>query len=332
MEIAFCSFVSVSSYGGIEVRMAEMTRLLTRQGHKVAVYATPFSHGGRKVEPENFMPNIPYQEAWRHKVKADVAYIYYYSPLVWRTLFSVDCPKIAAMHPAGIIFRSSPRHWLFRIAGSQDLASFEAVRIQSPIFKFEHNQVFQIPDWVDTKAFAQQQQEAGKFTLLFVGRHHGERRWRTFHKVASRLKNQGYDFDFVATGEGDELIRGLGEVNHDVMPEVYSRAHILLQPSMTDTFGLAIIEALSCGIPVITTPIPAHIGLEVPLFYAQSTDKFVEQVLKVYDRWCYEPEQYEKLRSSLRQGVLKYDVDSVFPQLENMFESVANESARVRAE
>lgn len=324
MEIAFCSFISLSCYGGIEVRLIEMARLLTQRGHRIKIYATPYSYGSRKVEPQRFLGDIPYQEAWRHKVKADVAYIYYYSPLVWRALFSIDCPKIAAMHPAGILWKSSLRHYLFRMIGSQDLASFDAVRIQSPIFEFKHNLVFQIPDWVDTEAFTVQRQEASKFTLLFVGRQHRERRWETFLQVASKLKREGYDFDYIATGEGNELVSGLGNVSHEDMPEVYSRAHVLLHPAVTDTFGLAIVEALCCGIPVITTPIPAHTSLGAPLFYAQSADEFAQQVVKIYEGWRNNPEWYQGLRHSLRGSILKYDINDVFPQLENMLESVAN--------
>jgi hypothetical protein len=100
------------------VRLAEVAKLLAQRNHKVKVYATPYTRGARKVDPKDILPEIPYQEAWRNKVKADVAYIMYYSSLVWRVLFSVDCPKIAGMHPAGILWKSSLRHYLFRMIGS----------------------------------------------------------------------------------------------------------------------------------------------------------------------------------------------------------------------
>ncbi len=330
MKIAFCTFVSLSCYGGTEVRLAEMARLLVERGHDVKIYATPYSHGGRKVEPERFIQGIQYKEAWRHRIEADVAYIYYYSPLIWRMLFSSNCPKIAGLHPPGLLSKRSPRHYLFKLIGSQDLALFNAVRIQSPIFKFKHNQVFEIPDWVDTKHFTPQQQKAEKFTLLFVGRRHKDRRWDVFLEVASKLKAQGYDFEFIATGETSRLVKGLGTVSHENMREVYSRSHVLLQPSLSDTFGLVIVEALSCGIPVITTALPAHTSLGGTLFYAQSVGEFTKQVLEIYKHWRDEPESFQQLRHSLRLGVLKFDIDNVFPQLENMFENVVNQGKMVR--
>jgi len=323
MKIAFCTFVSLSHYGGSEIWIAEMARLLTERGHRVEVYATPYSHGGRKVEPESFMPDIPYHESWRSKIEADVAYIYYYSPLVWRALFLVKCPKIAGLHPPGLLSKRSPRHHLFRLIGSQDLTSFDAVRTLSPIFRFKHNNIFQIPEWVDTKSFSPGQTLPDKFTILFVGRQRREKGWETLIQVVSKL-SQNHDFDFIATGEGNEAVCGLGSVSHQDMPEIYRKAHIMVYPSLADVFSLTILEALSCGLPVITTPTPAHRSMELPLLYAQSVDEFARQVSIAYEGWRSNTGSYQELSRSCRESVLKYDFNKVFSRLERMFESVAN--------
>jgi len=56
----------------------------------------------------------------------------------------------------------------------------------------------------------------------------------------------------------------------------------------------------------------------------------MEQVLEFHKRWRREPEWYQGLRQSLRQSVLKYDINTVFPQLENMFKKVAGQVRTVR--
>lgn len=42
-------------------------------------------------------------------------------------------------------------------------------------------------------------------------------------------------------------------VNHEDMPDLYTRAFAFLYPSIRESFGLPIIEAMSCGTPVITS-------------------------------------------------------------------------------
>jgi len=327
MKIVFCDYVSSFSrayqYGGVQVKMFETARWLIKQGHEIEVHASPLTFGSRVPEPAAHMDGIPYFEAWRQSIKADVAYVVYYSPLAWQVLFSLKCPKIAGLHAPGLLARDSLRHHLFRTIGSQDLALFDAVRVVNPIFKFKHRSVFNIPDSADTKAFTLQEQKSDKFTVLYVGRHHRGRGWDTFMEVASQLTHQGYDFDFVSTGDDNELSHGLGSVEHKDMPEVYSKANVLVHPVWADTFGIVIIEALACGIPVITTPIPAHRSLEIPLIYAHSTEEFTQQILKIYSEWR-ESSRYEENRLLLRQSVLKYDTNTVFPQLEEMFISVVS--------
>jgi glycosyltransferase involved in cell wall biosynthesis len=43
----------------------------------------------------------------------------------------------------------------------------------------------------------------------------------------------------------------LGRVRHDLMPIVYSAADVFVAPSISETFGLTVLESLSCGTPVV---------------------------------------------------------------------------------
>ena len=44
----------------------------------------------------------------------------------------------------------------------------------------------------------------------------------------------------------------MGWVNHEQLPLIYSSADLLILPSKFDTFSCVTLEALSCGLPVIT--------------------------------------------------------------------------------
>jgi len=328
MRVALCDYVSSYSkayqFGGVQVKMFEKAHWLMERGHEVAVYASPLTFGPRLTTAAAHMRGVPYFEGWRQTIKADVAYVWYYSPLAWRFLFSMDCPKVAGLHAPGLLTRSSYRYHLFRTVGSQDMSAFDAVRIVNPVFKFQHRKVYHIPDWVDIGDFRQQENRSAKFTVLFVGRAHGGKGWDDFAEMASILRGRGHDFDFVATGEGNGVVRGLGRVDRKDMPEVYSRAHVLAYPAWADTFGIVIIEAMACGVPVITTPSLAHTRLELPIEYASSAEGFADKVVSVYQEWARDTEAYEARRPQRRQAVAKFDARSVLPSLEKMFTQVAN--------
>jgi len=44
----------------------------------------------------------------------------------------------------------------------------------------------------------------------------------------------------------------LGWIEHDALPDIYSAADMLILPSRFDTFGNVIVEAFSCGCPVVS--------------------------------------------------------------------------------
>lgn len=45
----------------------------------------------------------------------------------------------------------------------------------------------------------------------------------------------------------------VGQIRHEALPELYSRHHVLVFPSLAEGFGLVLLEAMASGIPVITT-------------------------------------------------------------------------------
>ena len=77
----------------------------------------------------------------------------------------------------------------------------------------------------------------------------GDRRrpaaWRCWRRATRRHASS-------ATASGEELARLLGT------------ADVLVFPSRTDTFGLAMIEALACGVPVAAFPVPGPLDVIEP--------------------------------------------------------------------
>lgn len=52
-----------------------------------------------------------------------------------------------------------------------------------------------------------------------------------------------------------------GALTQDQLPGVYSSANVFVFPSLTDTFGLVLLEALACGTPVAAFPVTGPIDV-----------------------------------------------------------------------
>ncbi len=50
----------------------------------------------------------------------------------------------------------------------------------------------------------------------------------------------------------------LGEKPNAELPALYAAADVFVFPSLTDTFGLVLIEAMACGLPVAAFPVPGR--------------------------------------------------------------------------
>lgn len=48
-------------------------------------------------------------------------------------------------------------------------------------------------------------------------------------------------------------IQFMGEVEHERLPDIYRQSDCFVLPSLMETFGVAFVEALACGLPVIAT-------------------------------------------------------------------------------
>jgi glycosyltransferase involved in cell wall biosynthesis len=53
----------------------------------------------------------------------------------------------------------------------------------------------------------------------------------------------------------------LGVKTHAELPAIYGSADVFVFPSLTDTFGLVLVEALACGLPVAALPAPGPIDV-----------------------------------------------------------------------
>jgi glycosyltransferase involved in cell wall biosynthesis len=55
--------------------------------------------------------------------------------------------------------------------------------------------------------------------------------------------------------------RYIGVLSQDALAELYSQADVFVFPSLTDTFGLVMVEAMACGLPVAAFPVPGPLDV-----------------------------------------------------------------------
>ena len=85
----------------------------------------------------------------------------------------------------------------------------------------------------------------------------------------------------------DSRIRLTGSVPHSTLNEYYSSASVFVFPSLVEGFGLVLLEAMACGIPIITTPNTAG-----PDIITDGIEGFIVPIrdieaLKQKLEWCY---------------------------------------------
>ncbi|GAB3510615.1 glycosyltransferase family 4 protein [Emticicia fontis] len=79
-------------------------------------------------------------------------------------------------------------------------------------------------------------------------------------------------------------IRLIGYVNNQELPKLYQLAELFLYPSLRESFGIPILEAMQCGIPVITSntsAMPEIAGSGAVLVDPTQPEEIAEKIIKL---------------------------------------------------
>ena len=129
-----------------------------------------------------------------------------------------------------------------------------------------------VANGIDTRRFAPDgpadDRVAGDPAVLFVGRFVDGKRPRDAVDAVARLRNRRGGATLTLCGEGPledavaaraaelgcrDAVRLLGQVPYDAMPGIYRAADALVLPSRDEGVPRTVLEALACGVPVVTT-------------------------------------------------------------------------------
>jgi len=172
------------------------------------------------------------------------------------------------------------------------------------------NKISIIPYGAPTDYFQPQAKNDTVFRALFVGRvgahkgvHYLLQAWQQLRLPNAELLLVGVnDFPKDWLNQYADVFRYVPSVPHASLNQYYSAANVLVFPSLLEGFGMVLLEAMACGIPVITTSNVGGIdiitdgieGFIVPIRDVEALQEKLE--------WCYcHPLELEQMGRAARR-------------------------------
>jgi glycosyltransferase involved in cell wall biosynthesis len=181
----------------------------------------------------------------------------------------------------------------------------------------------------EVKSFREQYQRSPEeICLLNIGSTNRRKNIITVLKVLKTLKDQGLSvrlwrsggkfiadqIAFIKKHNLDQDILDFGTANKNILIQLYNAADLLLAPSLYEGFGLTILEAMSCGTPVITSNVssmPEVVGYSGILVDPNSPQAIANEVLKLYKSPIFYAELANKGLSRARSFTWRNTVEQL---------------------
>ena len=169
-------------------------------------------------------------------------------------------------------------------------------------------------------------QAARKVRFSFIGRISKEKNLEFLNSVWKKFAAKHDDVELMYVGygwyldeikkffEGDNSVHFAGEQGGETLASLYADSDFFLFPSVTDTFGNVVVEAMSTGTPALVSDYggPHDIVMDDTAGRILPIDKgawlnALEECRKLF---LEEPETYAKMRETAHERTLKYTMQN----------------------
>jgi len=159
-------------------------------------------------------------------------------------------------------------------------------------------------------------------SLLYTGRISKEKNIDSILTLYKNIIKTYTDTHLILVGDGPDFehyrdsmidynhVHFLGRLPRKMLPDLYSSADLFLFPSVTDTFGMSVLEAQACGLPAIVTTLggPKEIVMHNITGYVVDIHPPTLWESKIIDHFKMInnfPEKYLEMKYKARNMVLK---------------------------
>lgn len=123
-------------------------------------------------------------------------------------------------------------------------------------------------------------------TIIFVGRVSKDKNLDEFCKIKGFRKILVGDGPYLASLKSRYRdVEYTGFVKHEDLPQWYKKADVFVFPSRFDTYGLVMLEAMACGLPVVAYDVPSPCDVVQNGITGYLGDDLTENIRKVLDNY-----------------------------------------------
>lgn len=203
------------------------------------------------------------------------------------SIFQDDIPKYELKHKVRMHYIEE----LLKIADYYTVPSKFVIKSLEQYTNYDSKKVLFLP-YPSSIISAEYKWKPVKYRILFVGSDPVNKGLLYCALAATKLKSIFPDIDFRVAGGGFEKVKTLetfkdlnfiGFLNHDMLMKEYQTAEVFVFPTLFEGFAGAVIEAASCGCPIITT---RNSGVDPDTFPGiiipeKDTDAIVDSVKRI---------------------------------------------------